>query len=188
MNELIPQALLRPGKDDKIRATDPAIKLEGEEMFFYTGGVYVTLTSPYGGIETCKIGFSWFTPFLKGDWLFGFLYFLATYFTRGLIHLIVPFIYNRYHIMRRLSQGWQPASAEEAELLRAKGFKLPEDRQDGVQGGGSRTGGGWRGGFGGGADGGQEGGSVVDDPYESAESWEEEKEQAIDVEFKDERP
>lgn len=212
MNELIRRPLRGFGKDDKIRTISRALErrsregsaktreiTEGEAMFFYAGGTYVTLIGPYGGIESCKVGYSWtsllfwwFTPLLKGDWLFGVLYMLAVYLTRGLIQLIVPFFYNRYHIMKRLSQGWRPARAEDAEILRARWFKVRDDGTDGVFSGGAggEESGRWSGAGARSAEAGsgfrRDEEAVVDDPYEETENWEDEKEQAIDAEFEDE--
>ena len=157
-------------------------------MFFWiSGGTYVTLVGPYGGIETCKLGYSWttlffwwFVPFGKGDWLFGMAYLLLTYLTRGLAQLFIPFFYNRYHIMRRLSQGWRPATAEDAEALRARWFRPPEPYSEAYD---PKRGGDRRGGFARGAEEAVE--ELSEDPYGTATDWEKEREEAIDAEYRD---
>ena len=153
--------------------------------------MFIQLRNETGNLRIVKIGFSWtmlffwfFAPMLRGDWLHMILSLVLGYLTKGLSLFIYPIVYNRLYIMGLLATGWGPARAEDREMLELKGFRVkasyayrekPQESDHSGQPGYAHR-----------DTGEAEAAWEEDTGYETAEEWESEKNDAVDVEWKEE--
>jgi len=184
-------------------------------MFIWSSRA-ATLVSPRGEYKSCKIGFSWttlfflwFVPLFRGDLIGIVLYALLLYLTGGLSILIFPFFYNWLYITQLLVRGWQPATIADWQMLKANYFFVRDwEEYASMRSGGAQSQGwshGSQSGHGGHASQGhsthtshgthnrsshsshgEEG--DYDESWQGygSTSWEEERDQAVDVEWHDE--
>ena len=55
----------------------------------------------------------WIVPIIRGELTVGLLHLIFTLFTFGIFQLIMPFLYNKQHLARNLTNGWDLSDTEE---------------------------------------------------------------------------
>ena len=77
------------------------------------------------GVEgSCFIGYSWtyfffgfFVPIFRGEISTGIFHFIFSIVTFGLFQLVMPFLYNKQHSIRLLTDSWVLNDSEENNRL-----------------------------------------------------------------------
>lgn len=82
-----------------------------------------------GMIRQAPVGFSWTTlffgflvPLFRGDWVWFIIMLLIGMLSLGVINFILCFLYNKIYVTKLIENGWVPADAYSAEILRSKGI------------------------------------------------------------------
>ena len=75
-------------------------------------------------VGSCFIGYSWtyfffgfFVPIFRGEILIGALHLILSIVTFGLFQLVMPFLYNKQHSIRLLTNSWELNDSEENNTL-----------------------------------------------------------------------
>lgn len=90
----------------------------------------ITLVNEYTGqYKAAPVGFSWTTLFFgcfpaifRSDWKWVVIQFGLACVTLGISTLVMPFIYNKWHIKELLSKGFIITDENQAKYLVAKGI------------------------------------------------------------------
>lgn len=73
----------------------------------------------YVGYSWTYLFFGWFVPLFRGELGVAALHLLFTFFTFGLWQLIVPFLYNKQYMTRKLVEGWVLSDTDQANRFAA---------------------------------------------------------------------
>jgi hypothetical protein len=57
--------------------------------------------------------FGFFVPIFRGEILIGFLHLIFSILTFGVFQIVMPFLYNKQHTVRLLTDGWKLSDTEE---------------------------------------------------------------------------
>jgi hypothetical protein len=67
----------------------------------------------YTGYAWAYFFFGFFVPIFRGEILIGVLHFVFSMVTFGIFQIIMPFLYNKQHTVRLLTDGWKLSDTEE---------------------------------------------------------------------------
>ena len=76
----------------------------------------------YFGYSWTYLLFGWLVPVIRGEIGVGVLHLVLTAFTFGIFQIVMPYLYNKQHMTRLLTSGWQLNDAP--EINRAAQLKL----------------------------------------------------------------
>ena len=61
----------------------------------------------YFGYSWTYLLFGWLVPVIRGEIGVGVLHLVLTAFTFGIFQIVMPYLYNKQHMTRLLTSGWQ---------------------------------------------------------------------------------
>lgn len=67
----------------------------------------------YFGYSWTYLLFGWLVPVIRGEIGVGVLHLVLTAFTFGIFQIVMPYLYNKQHMTRLLTSGWQLNDAPE---------------------------------------------------------------------------
>ena len=76
----------------------------------------------YFGYSWTYLLFGWLVPVIRGEIGVGVLHLVLTAFTFGIFQIVMPYLYNKQHMTRLLTSGWQ--LNDTPEINRAAQLKL----------------------------------------------------------------
>jgi hypothetical protein len=77
------------------------------------------LRKGFHGYSWTYLLFGFFVPIFRGEIVIGLLHFVLNVLTLGLFQLIMPYLYNRQYMTRRLTSGWSLADTGQ-KVMQAK--------------------------------------------------------------------
>ena len=69
--------------------------------------------------------FGWFVPVFRGEIGVALLHLAFTVFTFGIFQIIMPFLYNKQHMTRLLTSGWELSDSDEVVAYARKRLGMP---------------------------------------------------------------